>query len=90
MRGLIDVLYQARSLFSSLVEFNILFEIVSLLHLIQTEASMSLAEVLYLKRVADKTVAKRRKIISQELCILRTLQVMTVFLVFLRTFGLLP
>jgi hypothetical protein len=57
------VMYQLRSLLVSFVDFNILFEFISLLHIILTEEKKSMAQILYLKKIADSTVVEKYKIL---------------------------
>lgn len=63
------ILYQMRSLALQLVSFNILFEFISLLHLILSEENKSMAQILFLKKNADIQLYEKLVIVRQERCI---------------------
>lgn len=83
-------LTQARSLLTSLLDYNILFEFLSLLHLIVSEQDKSIQQLLFLKGQADSTVAEKRRLLRQEKCIHLSLTATSVYVTILRVYGCVP
>lgn len=59
-------LFQLRSLLCSYIDINVMFEFMSLLHLILTEQNKEIGYILYLAALADSTVKAKRRLILQE------------------------
>lgn len=58
------------------VVINIIFEFISLLYIITNEENKSMAQILYLQKLADRTVVEKGKLLRQEriiYCLMRTL-----------------
>jgi hypothetical protein len=86
---LLSVFYQLRSALSANTDLNIMFEFLSLLHLILTEQGKEVGHILFLAVVADSQVQAKRRLICQEKCIKFLLYLITAYVSILRLMGLL-
>lgn len=89
MMIVLALFYQIRSMLSANTDLNIMFEFISLLHLINTEQDKEVGHILFLAAVADSQVAAKRKLICQERAIKCMLYLITGYVLILRSMGLL-
>lgn len=63
---IVGLLNQIRALFLIIVNLDILFEYISLLHLIHVEKGKDLGKLVFLAKTADSSVLEKKRIIQQE------------------------
>ena len=66
LMAIVTMFFQLRSLFSAYTDLNIMFEFISLLHMIWLEQGRQVGHILYLAAVADSSVLEKRRLIRRE------------------------
>ena len=69
MQGVLVLIYQAKGVLVGWVDLNILFELISLVHVIMTEDKMSIQQILFTKKTKGtkihEKIQKEEKLIYQ-------------------------
>lgn len=90
MQVILTIIHQSRSIVGTMVDLNLLFELISLYHLLITEEKVTIHQLLFIKKHVGSDLKAKNRIENQENCIKYWMNATTVFILIVKIFGCLP